>query len=242
VHTAAFTGSVAVSIAIGIVGFFIDAESLYKFPTPFALSPSIPAGAPVSLNRRQYTNLVHFMNSSLDEECEAHADACFYPQNCLKHSKTPMFLRNSMYNYGEWEVTSTIWTQGASVTPDWGANIGCGRLANGTCSTVYGCCGVTWKCNWECPSCGSSRAGNFAGCDVGHLAVIKSFQNQWLAAAAPALDPASKHGVFADTCTSCHCIGMWSNTFAIGNVTRPAALAAWLLEDAPSKLVAEPLL
>ena len=53
------------------------------------------------------------MNSSLDEECEAHTDtntyrgSCFYPQNCLKHSKTPMFLRNSMYNYGEWEVRLT---------------------------------------------------------------------------------------------------------------------------------------
>lgn len=72
------------------------------------------------------------MNSSMDDECEAHSDtntfkgACIYPQNCLKHSKTPMFLRNSMYNYGEWEVTSQIWQQGASVTPDWGANVGCG--------------------------------------------------------------------------------------------------------------------
>jgi hypothetical protein len=77
---------------------------------------------------------VQFMNSSMDKDCEAHSDtntfkgACIYPQNCLKHSKTPMFLRNSMYNYGEWEVTSQIWQQGASVTPDWGANSGCGAV------------------------------------------------------------------------------------------------------------------
>eukprot|EP01051_Picozoa_sp_SAG22_P012633 SAG22_NODE_1332_length_4702_cov_1.577232_2_plen_803_part_00 len=236
------------SKCVGDAGFFIDTKSLYQFPTPFALSPAIPAGAYVSLTRRQYTNLVRFMNSSLDAQCEAHADtntyrgACFYPQNCLKHSETPMFLRNSMYNYGEWEMTSTIWTQGASVTPDWGANIGCGKLGNGSCSSSFGCCNVKWKCQWECPSCRSSRVGNFAGCDASHLSVIKSFQTQWLAAAAPALDPASKHGVFADTCTSCHCIGMWSDSFSIGNVSRPQALGAWLLQDQAVKLVAEPLL
>ena len=84
------------------------------------------------LTRKCLRKQVQFMNSSMDDECEAHSDtntfkgACIYPQNCLKHSKTPMFLRNSMYNYGEWEVTSQIWQQGASVTPDWGANVGCG--------------------------------------------------------------------------------------------------------------------
>ena len=64
--------------------------------------------------------------------------ACFFPQNILKHGATPMFLRNSMYNYGEWEMTSKIWQQGASVTPDWGSNNGCGKLANGSCASNFG--------------------------------------------------------------------------------------------------------
>jgi hypothetical protein len=64
--------------------------------------------------------------------------ACFFPQNILKHGVTPMFLRNSMYNYGEWEMTSKIWQQGASVTPDWGSNNGCGKLANGSCASNFG--------------------------------------------------------------------------------------------------------
>jgi hypothetical protein len=49
-------------------------------------------------------------------------------------------------------------------------------------------------------------------------------------------------GFVQDTCTSCHCIGMWSDSFVIGNVSRPQALSAWLLEDKPTKLVAEPLI
>ena len=101
---------------------------------------------------------------------------------------------------------------------------------------------MKWRCNWECPSCGSSRVGNFAGCDAAHLAVVRSFQEQWLAAAAPALDPASKHGAFVDTCTSCHCIGMWTDSFNISGVSRPQALSAWLLEGKSVKMVATPLL
>ena len=73
------------------------------------------------------------------------------------------------------------------------------------------------------------------------MAVVKSFQEQWLAAAAPALDPASKHGAFVDTCTSCHCIGMWTDSFNISGVSRPQALKAWLLEGKSVKMVATPL-
>jgi hypothetical protein len=35
---------------------------------------------------------------------------------------------------------------------------------------------------------------------------------------------------------------MWSDSFSIGNVSRPQALSAWLLNDKPTKLVAKPLI
>ena len=95
------------SKCVGDAGFFIDAVSIYEFRSPAWYT----ASKTVSLVRRQYSNVVHFMNSSLDESCLAHKDtntfpgACFFPQNILKHGATPMFLRNSMYNYGEWEMT-----------------------------------------------------------------------------------------------------------------------------------------
>lgn len=35
--------------------------------------------------------------------------ACFFPENTLPTQQTPTFVRNSFYNYGDWEVLPQNW-------------------------------------------------------------------------------------------------------------------------------------
>ena len=85
---------------IGDAGVFMDATSLHTFD------------GGKSLMQMQFGNVVSMQNSSLSPNCLASKDntfpsACFFPQNTLPTQQTPTFVRNSFYNYGEWEVRLT---------------------------------------------------------------------------------------------------------------------------------------
>ena len=70
----------------------------------------------------QFANVVKMMNASLSPTCLASdrntfPGACFFPENTLPTQKTPTFIRNSMYNYGEWEVLPQNWHNSHNFTP-----------------------------------------------------------------------------------------------------------------------------
>jgi len=132
---------------------------------------------------------------------------CYFSQYVLETARTPVFVRNSMYvnsrrcacscscylrvllmlslhryNYGEWLTLPTNWHDNHNCSSGW------------ACLAVPGC---SWEGNW-----GQS------GCSIAQLAVIRRYQDEFLKAVAPALDPATKHGAFIDSCPGCHCQGM----------------------------------
>jgi hypothetical protein len=99
---------------IGDAGTFLNAESLTKFE-----------GGKKSVMAMQFGNLVSFQNASLSAACLASANntfpaACFFPQNTLPTQKTPTFVRNSFYNYGEWETLPWNWHNSHNFTPGGG--------------------------------------------------------------------------------------------------------------------------
>ena len=193
---------------------FLNAESLTKFD-----------GGKRNVMEMQFGNLVAFQNASLSDACLASANntfaaACFFPQNTLPTQKTPTFVRNSFYNYGDWETLPWNWHNSHNFTPFGGWLNPYSTPPSGTCA---------WESSW-------------GGCNTTQRAVIRHFQEQFSTAVAPAaMDPGSKHGAFVDNCAQCHCQGMF-NSMVINGVKESDVLEQWLLHDVPAKHIAKPLL
>jgi hypothetical protein len=178
---------------IGDAGVFLDATSVTTFP---------PKGS--SVMRMQFSNVVRMQNASLSPACTASTAntfpaACFFPQYVLPSLKTPTFIRNSMYNYGEWEVLPQVWENSHNFSSGGWRNPY--DAENGTCV-------------WECGRSANKTANNLPhtpdGCNAANKGVMRRFQEEFSAAVAPAMDPATAHGAVIDACATCHCQGLWS--------------------------------
>ena len=149
--------------------------------------------------RMQFGNVVRMQNASLPPRCLASKAntfpaAYFFPQYVLPSVRTPTFIRNSVYNYGDWEVLPRVWQNSHNFT------IGGWRNPY---STDHG------TCAWEYHRSANLTANNLPntpdGCNATQKAVIRGFQKDFSAAVAPALDPSSPHGASIDACATCHC-------------------------------------
>jgi hypothetical protein len=148
---------------VGDAGVFIDAESLTSFP---------PGRQGVM--RKQLGNVVRMSNASLPRACLDNAGrntfpgACFFPENVLPTQVTPTFVRNSFYNYGEWEVLPQNWHNSHNFTPGLGW------------SNPYAPGGT---CLWE-----QRRTSNATtdGCSQTNHATMRRFQQQFSRAVSPA--------------------------------------------------------
>lgn len=217
-HFAAALPGVKNKRCIGDAGVFIDATSLTSFPP-----------GKQSVMQKQFGNVVAMSNASLPPACLAgprntFLGACFFPENVLPTQTTPTFVRNSFYNYGEWEVLPYNWHNSHNFTPglDWRNPYAAG---NGTCV-------------WEQGRSSNSTAD---GCSVVNHATMRRFQEEFSAAVAPAMEPASKHGAFIDNCATCHCQGIWNGRL-IDGVREADALEGWLLHGQLAKFEAKPIL
>ena len=219
------------SRCVGDAGVFLDAASLTTWPGKTAVhavasaaSAAAAVGSASDTPQRgvmamQFSNAMKMQNLSLPWRCLASAAntfpaACFFPQHVLVSASTPRFIRNSFYNYGEFEMLPVHWQNGHAWPSDWG-----------TYSSP--------ACRWE----SDDRATD--GCTPAQHAVKRSFQQQFVAAMAPAIANTSAHGVFVDACSGCHCEGLFSG-IAVNGVTFSQALAGWLFNDTRVKQVATP--
>eukprot|EP00040_Diaphanoeca_grandis_P016776 m.86964 g.86964 ORF g.86964 m.86964 type:complete len:515 (+) comp26025_c0_seq2:110-1654(+) len=205
------------SRCIGDAGVFIDATSLTTF-----------APGEQGVMRMQFSNVVQMQNASLASRCLASpqntfAAACFFPQYVLPTMSTPVFVRNSFYNYGEWEVLPWDWHNSHNFTPGGWRNPY--AHTNGTCV-------------WETPRTSNTSAD---GCDAAEHGVMRKFQQEFSNAVEVTLSNTSKHGAFIDACATCHCQGMWSSTVVDG-VSRSQAFERWLFHDTPTHIQALPIL
>ena len=165
---------------IGDAGVFMDATSLHTFD------------GGKSVMQMQFGNVVSMQNSSLSPNCLASKHntfpaACFFPQNTLPTQQTPTFVRNSFYNYGEWEVLPQNWHNSHNFSE--------GPSPMGGWKNPYSRAAGT--CVWETSRTDNSTAD---GCDAAQHGVMRRFQEEFSAAMAPALDPSSSHGCFIDNC------------------------------------------
>ena len=226
------------SRCVGDAGVFLDAVSLTTWPgrtavravasasaaAAAAAAAAAVAGSARDTSRRgvmamQFGNVMKMQNLSLPWRCLASAantfpGACFFPQHVLASAATPRFIRNSFYNYGEFEMLPVHWQNAHAWPSTWG-----------TYSSP--------TCRWE----SDNRATD--GCTPAQHAVKQSFQQQFVSAMAPAIANTSAHGVFLDACSGCHCKGLFSG-IAIDGVTFSQALSGWLFNDTRVKQVATP--
>ena len=217
-HFAAALPGVKNKRCIGDAGVFIDATSLTSFPP-----------GKQSVMQKQFGNVVAMSNASLPPACltgprNTFPGACFFPENVLPTQTTPTFVRNSFYNYGDWEVLPSDWHNSHNFTPGLGWRNSY-AVGNGTCI-------------WEQGRSSNSTAD---GCSAANHATMRRFQQEFSAAVAPAMAPTSKHGAFIDNCATCHCQGMW-NSRVIDGVRESDALEGWLLHGQPAKFEAKPIL
>jgi len=104
---------------VGDAGVFLDAASLSAWPAAAAgehgvpqrsmQDPSSDVSRDFGVMAMQFGNTMRMQNLSMPWRCLASAAntfpaACFFPQHVLHSAVTPRFIRNSFYNYGEFEM------------------------------------------------------------------------------------------------------------------------------------------
>ena len=148
-------------------------------------------------------------HDGLDPKCIAgEGDAwrhCIFSQTSLRYTTTPTFMINSLYNFGEWEMLAPSWNDTGTPPSDWA-----------TC--------------W--PNNGGLTPETFATCNATQRSIIDNFRNQFLAAAAAAIEHSSSpHGAFLDSCPNQHCqtSTAWGSV-VVNDTTMADAVARWSVD------------
>merc|ERR1711935_170099 len=82
---------------------------------------------------------------------------------------------------------------------------------------------------------------SYKKCNATQVDIIQNFRNKFIAAAAPAIDPSSKHGAFVDSCPNQHCqTSTGWNTVHVQGVEMGAAAARWYFNNTSTKIVDAP--
>ena len=131
-----------------------------------------------------------------------------------------MFVINSLYNFGEWELLAPPAAAG-TFPPD-------------TTTPPQ-----DWAACW--PSTGGLTPETYRRCNATQRGIIQGFRDRFLRATAPASDPGTPHGVFADACPTQHCqTSMGWNRVLVGGTTMAEAAARWYFEGSVEKHVDAP--
>ena len=141
---------------------------------------------------------------------------CIFSQHAFTYSTTPTFVINSLYNFGAWALLATNFSDGSGPPPDWA------------------------KC-W--PSTGRMTPDTYKTCNATQVEIIQGFRKAFIAAAAPAVDPSTKHGIYADSCPNQHCQTStgWSMVHVNGTTMADAA-ARWYFHGSVEKHVDSPFM
>jgi len=146
---------------------------------------------------------------------------CLFSEHSLKYMKTPTFVINSLYNFGAWALL-------AQTTP-------------GVFPVDGGPVPPEWADCW--PATGKLTPTTYAKCNATQKTIIQHFREQFMAAAAPAIDPSTPHGIFADSCPNQHCQTStgWNVVTVDGTLMRDAA-ARWYFDHTVEKHVDDPFM
>ena len=104
---------------------------------------------------------------------------------------------------------------------------------------------VDWQQCW--PKNGALSPTSYARCNATQTALVQGFRKAFIAAAAPAIDAKSPHGIFADSCPNQHCQTStgWNRVKVSGgaagvSTTMADAAARWYFQNTTEKHVDTP--
>jgi len=169
--------------------------------------------------QRRYHDIADIMQSKpgLSPICvqkETDWRQCIFSQYSLKYAQTPVFVINSLYNFGEWEMLAPIYN--STFPPDSG----------------------TPPSDWQScyPSNGKLSPASYSNCNSTQRAIIQGFREKFIAATSVAHDQSTHHGIFADSCPNMHCqtsVG-WS-TVKVNGTTMEKSVARWYFNKSVEK-------
>jgi O-palmitoleoyl-L-serine hydrolase len=171
--------------------------------------------------QKRYHDIADVMESKpgLPAACVAGEEdwrQCIFSQHALKYHTTPTFVINSLYNFGEWAMLASSWLDSGNAPAD-------------------------WQSCW--PKNGGLSPETYKTCNSTQLGIIQHWYEQFLLASAPATDPASPHGIFADSCPNQHCqTSTGWQMVKVNGTTMADAAARWYFQSSVEKHVDAPFM
>lgn len=161
--------------------------------------------------------------SGLDKICvEKESDwrHCLFSEKALEYNTdVPVFVINSLYNFGEWAMLPPPTSQ--SFPPD----------------TVEAA--ADWLDCW--PSTGGMTPQTYSHCNETQRSIINDYLVAFKRAVAPAIDPSlPHHGAWLDSCPSMHCQTDFASDVLVKGTAVGDAVADWYFNRTVVKLVDKP--
>lgn len=157
--------------------------------------------------------------ASLNDACveqEQNWQQCMFSETALKYTRTPHFVINSQYNFGEWEMLAPTTNQ--SFPPDTTASP------------------PDWQSCY--PTIGSLTPDRWAnGCNATQKAIILRRVKLFREALAGVVDPSSPHGAWLNNCPSTHCQTGFDPRILISGTSVKDAVERWYFDGSTEKHV-----
>lgn len=175
--------------------------------------------------QRRYHDIAETMQSKpgLSVACvaaEADWRQCIFSQYALRHMRTPTFVINSLYNFGEWSMLTPPYPP-STFPPDTGIP----------------------PDDWlDCyPANGRLTPESYNKCNATQASIIQGFRSEFIKAISVAIRADTPHGAFVDSCPNQHCQTSTGWTLVhVHGATMAQAAAAWYFNQASTKIVDAP--
>ena len=174
--------------------------------------------------RKRFYDLADRMQTkaSLNPDCvagESDWRECMFSETALKYTKTPYFVINSQYNFGEWEMLAPPTEQSfppdtTASPPDW--------------QSCYPSLGQLTPERWT------------NGCNATQKEIILSRVNKFKAVLSGATDPSTPHGAWLNNCPSTHCQTGFDDTILVDGINVKEAVNSWYFSKEVVKKVDGP--